>query len=53
MPQVANIQMQMQALDMKPTDLWDFLRLPSGFVDVWFLVKAAIAEYQESLIPDG
>jgi len=42
-------QFRMQALDLKPTDLWSYLMLPSnGFLDGWFLVRGAINDFQEA-----
>lgn len=53
MPREVSMQLQMQALDLKITDLEQFLLIPSSFVDGWFLVRGAISEYQESMGEDA
>lgn len=47
------IQFQMQMLELKITDLWDYLGIPQNFVDGWFLVKGVVLEYQESMRENG
>jgi len=42
----------MQALKLKPTDLWVFLGLPSEFIERWFLVAGVIGEYQAEMMED-
>jgi len=43
------MQLAMQALELKITDFWQYLALPSGFIEGWFLVRGAVNDFQESM----
>lgn len=53
MPPELDLPFRMQALELKPTDVWEYLKLPAKFVEYWFLTKTILGEYLESLRESG